>query len=79
MRHGSPPTLSSHFTMACCSHSTTVDYYLFLKFTPELYQVIHHVLSLVSVVYAMLSGEGQLYAFMVLISETTTPGINLRW
>ncbi|GJN14899.1 hypothetical protein PR202_gb01774 [Eleusine coracana subsp. coracana] len=41
--------------------------------------VIHHVLSLVCVVYAMLSGEGQLYTYMVLISETTTPGINLRW
>jgi len=27
----------------------------------------------------MLSGEGQLYAYMFLISETTTPGINLRW
>jgi hypothetical protein len=27
----------------------------------------------------MLSGEGQLYTYMVLISETTTPGINLRW
>ncbi|XP_062180993.1 uncharacterized protein LOC133885318 isoform X1 [Phragmites australis] len=41
--------------------------------------VIHHMLSLVCVVYAMLSGEGQLYIYMVLISETTTPGINLRW
>lgn len=27
----------------------------------------------------MLTGEGQLYTYMVLISETTTPGINLRW
>ncbi|KAI4308135.1 hypothetical protein L6164_031239 [Bauhinia variegata] len=41
--------------------------------------VIHHLLSLVAVAYAMLSGEGQLYTYMVLISETTTPGINLRW
>ncbi|XP_022982442.1 transmembrane protein 56-like [Cucurbita maxima] len=41
--------------------------------------VIHHLLSLVAVAYAMLTGEGQLYTFMVLISETTTPGINLRW
>ncbi|CAJ2675333.1 unnamed protein product [Trifolium pratense] len=31
-------------------------------------KVIHH-----------LSGEGQLYTYMVLISETTTPGVNLRW
>ncbi|XP_038899443.1 LOW QUALITY PROTEIN: TLC domain-containing protein 4-like [Benincasa hispida] len=41
--------------------------------------VIHHLLSLVAVAYAMLTGEGQLYTYMVLISETTTPGINLRW
>ncbi|KAK2377655.1 hypothetical protein P8452_49321 [Trifolium repens] len=41
--------------------------------------VIHHLLSLVAVAYSMLSGEGQLYTYMVLISETTTPGINLRW
>ncbi|KAE9606309.1 hypothetical protein Lal_00013585 [Lupinus albus] len=41
--------------------------------------VIHHLFSLVAVAYSMLSGEGQLYTYMVLISETTTPGINLRW
>lgn len=41
--------------------------------------VLHHLLSLSAIVYAMLSGEGHLYTFMVLISETTTPGINLRW
>lgn len=41
--------------------------------------VIHHLLSLISVSYSMLSGEGQLYTYMVLISEMTTPGVNLRW
>ncbi|KAK7854543.1 transmembrane protein 56-b [Quercus suber] len=41
--------------------------------------VIHHLLSIAAVAYAMLTGEGQLYTYMVLISETTTPGINLRW
>ncbi|XP_010093181.2 transmembrane protein 56 [Morus notabilis] len=41
--------------------------------------VVHHLLSLASIAYAMLTGEGQLYTYMVLISETTTPGINLRW
>eukprot|EP00262_Sarcandra_glabra_P000696 TRINITY_DN10821_c0_g3_i1.p1 TRINITY_DN10821_c0_g3~~TRINITY_DN10821_c0_g3_i1.p1 ORF type:complete len:268 (-),score=27.15 TRINITY_DN10821_c0_g3_i1:357-1160(-) len=41
--------------------------------------VVHHLLSVVAVAYSMLSGEGQLYTYMVLISETTTPGINLRW
>lgn len=42
-------------------------------------QVVHHLLSVSAVAYSMLTGEGQLYTFMVLISEATTPGINLRW
>ena len=42
-------------------------------------QVIHHFFSMIAVAYSMLTGEGQLYTCMVLISETTTPGINLRW
>ncbi|XP_073107629.1 uncharacterized protein [Elaeis guineensis] len=41
--------------------------------------ILHHLLSVSALAYAMLSGEGQLYTYMVLISETTTPGINLRW
>lgn len=41
--------------------------------------VIHHMLSILAVAYAMLTGEGQLYTYMVLISEATTPAINLRW
>lgn len=41
--------------------------------------VIHHSLSLCAVAYSMLTGEGQLYTYMVLISESTTPEINIRW
>ncbi|XP_044496723.1 TLC domain-containing protein 4-like isoform X2 [Mangifera indica] len=41
--------------------------------------VIHHCLSGISVAYSMFSGEGQLYTYMVLISEVTTPEINMRW
>ncbi|KAJ8443022.1 hypothetical protein Cgig2_028245 [Carnegiea gigantea] len=41
--------------------------------------VIHHILAEVAVAYAMFSGEGQVYTFMVLISEVTTPEINMRW
>ncbi|CAM8887951.1 unnamed protein product [Rhodiola kirilowii] len=41
--------------------------------------VVHHLLSLVSLAFAMLTGEGQFYTYMVLISETTTPGVNMRW
>ncbi|KAG9128697.1 hypothetical protein Leryth_022928 [Lithospermum erythrorhizon] len=41
--------------------------------------ILHHSLSAIAVAYSMLSKEGQLYTFMVLISEMTTPEINLRW
>ncbi|XP_068654900.1 uncharacterized protein [Aristolochia californica] len=41
--------------------------------------IVHHFLSVISVAYSLFTGEGQLYTYMVLISETTTPGINLRW
>ncbi|KAG8062034.1 hypothetical protein GUJ93_ZPchr0003g16705 [Zizania palustris] len=41
--------------------------------------ILHHILSVVAIAYTMLSGEGQFYTYMILISETTTPEINLRW
>ncbi|KAK4752357.1 hypothetical protein SAY87_021155 [Trapa incisa] len=41
--------------------------------------VIHHSLSGIAVAYSMFSGEGQFYTYMVLISEITTPEINMRW
>ncbi|XP_044509232.1 TLC domain-containing protein 4-B-like isoform X1 [Mangifera indica] len=41
--------------------------------------VIHHSLSGIAVAYSMFSGEGQLYTYMILISEVTTPEINMRW
>ncbi|KAL8508376.1 hypothetical protein ACS0TY_018838 [Phlomoides rotata] len=41
--------------------------------------IVHHSLSGIAVAYSMFTGEGQLYTFMVLISEVTTPEINLRW
>ncbi|PON62042.1 TRAM/LAG1/CLN8 domain containing protein [Trema orientale] len=41
--------------------------------------VVHHSLSGIAVSYSMFSGEGQLYTFMILISEITTPEINIRW
>lgn len=41
--------------------------------------VLHHTLSLVAIAYTMLSEEGQFYTYMILISETTTPEINMRW
>ncbi|KAL4622173.1 hypothetical protein ACB092_06G278700 [Castanea dentata] len=79
-------------TLRCSQLSTfalgvSVGYFLadlgmILWFYPALggfEYVIHHLLSIAAVAYAMFTGEGQLYTYMVLISETTTPGVNLRW
>ncbi|XP_011085166.1 transmembrane protein 56 [Sesamum indicum] len=41
--------------------------------------IVHHSLSGIALAYSMFTGEGQLYTFMVLISEVTTPEINMRW
>lgn len=41
--------------------------------------IVHHSLAAIAVAYALFTGEGQLYTFMVLISEVTTPEINMRW
>ncbi|KAL8138080.1 hypothetical protein V2J09_004081 [Rumex salicifolius] len=41
--------------------------------------VLHHLLSMKALGYALFTGKGHVYIFLVLISETTTPAINLRW
>ncbi|XP_022149741.1 transmembrane protein 56-B isoform X2 [Momordica charantia] len=41
--------------------------------------VLHHALSLFSIVQSLLSGQGQIYILMVLFTESTTPFVNLRW
>lgn len=68
-----PPVLQ-HFTIFSVGPWIA---YLMVMCLP--FQVLHHTLSLVAIAYTMLSGEGQFYTYMVLISETTTPEINLRW
>jgi len=72
----------SNFTLGVSVGYFITDLAMILWVYPSLggmEYVLHHMLSLISIVYAMYSGEGQLYTYMVLISETTTPGINLRW
>ncbi|KAJ1386963.1 TRAM/LAG1/CLN8-like proteiny domain [Sesbania bispinosa] len=41
--------------------------------------VLHHGLSMFSIILSLLSGQVQNYIFMVLFSESTTPFVNLRW
>ncbi|KAG4181857.1 hypothetical protein ERO13_A09G008300v2 [Gossypium hirsutum] len=72
----------STFTLGVSVGYFLADIGMIIWFYPSLggiEYVIHHFLSLTAVAYSMMTGEGQLYTFMVLISETTTPGINLRW
>ncbi|CAN0876812.1 TLC domain-containing protein 4 [Linum grandiflorum] len=41
--------------------------------------LLHHGLSLFSIILAILSGNAQIYILMVLFTECTTPFVNLRW
>ncbi|GMN23220.1 hypothetical protein TIFTF001_000026 [Ficus carica] len=41
--------------------------------------VLHHGLSMFSIILSLRSGQGQMYILMVLFSESTTPFVNLRW
>ncbi|KAJ6859577.1 transmembrane protein 56-B [Populus alba x Populus x berolinensis] len=41
--------------------------------------LLHHGLSMLSIILALLSGQAQIYILMVLFSEITTPFVNLRW
>ncbi|KAL2557555.1 Translocation associated membrane protein [Forsythia ovata] len=41
--------------------------------------VLHHGLSMYSIIQSLLSGQAQIYILMVLFSESTTPFVNLRW
>ncbi|VFQ76560.1 unnamed protein product [Cuscuta campestris] len=41
--------------------------------------ILHHGLSLLSIVQSLVSGQGLIYILMVLFSEITTPFVNLRW
>ncbi|XP_011032790.1 PREDICTED: transmembrane protein 56-B-like [Populus euphratica] len=77
-----PVALSKTYFLQVSAGYFIADLGMIIWFYPSLggvEYVIHHFLSLVAVAYSMLTGEGQLYTYMVLISETTTPGINLRW
>ncbi|KAJ3692222.1 hypothetical protein LUZ60_012572 [Juncus effusus] len=41
--------------------------------------VVHHALSMYSIILALLSGKAHVYILMVLFTEATTPIVNLRW
>lgn len=42
-------------------------------------QVLHHLLSMLSLSLLFYTGEGSFYVYVVLLSEITTPFVNLRW
>ncbi|KAL1816874.1 hypothetical protein ACET3Z_019448 [Daucus carota] len=41
--------------------------------------VLHHGLSMFSIIQSLVIGQAQFYVLMVLFTETTTPFVNLRW
>ncbi|WOL16194.1 hypothetical protein Cni_G24976 [Canna indica] len=41
--------------------------------------VLHHGVSMYSILLALLSGKAHIYILMVLFTEATTPFVNLRW
>eukprot|EP00249_Psilotum_nudum_P010192 c22392_g1_i2 orf=349-1155(-) len=41
--------------------------------------VLHHLLSAASLALSLYSGHAQIYIYIVLFSEITTPFVNLRW
>ncbi|KAH6814169.1 TRAM protein [Perilla frutescens var. frutescens] len=41
--------------------------------------VVHHGLSMYSIIQSLFSGQAQIYILMVLFTESTTPFVNLRW
>ncbi|KAH9308972.1 hypothetical protein KI387_036883, partial [Taxus chinensis] len=41
--------------------------------------VLHHVLSMSAIGISLYSGEAQIYVYMILLSEITTPFVNMRW
>nr|XP_043637580.1 TLC domain-containing protein 4-like [Erigeron canadensis] len=41
--------------------------------------VLHHGLSMFAIMQSIISGESEFYIFLVLLTESTTPFVNLRW
>ncbi|OMP02248.1 hypothetical protein COLO4_11233 [Corchorus olitorius] len=41
--------------------------------------IMHHGLSMLSLFLSLISSQAQIYILMVLLSECTTPFVNLRW
>ncbi|URD81042.1 TLC [Musa troglodytarum] len=41
--------------------------------------VLHHGLSMFSIFLSLVSGKAHMYILMILLTETTTPFVNLRW
>eukprot|EP00252_Welwitschia_mirabilis_P017436 TRINITY_DN3865_c0_g1_i4.p1 TRINITY_DN3865_c0_g1~~TRINITY_DN3865_c0_g1_i4.p1 ORF type:complete len:268 (+),score=19.92 TRINITY_DN3865_c0_g1_i4:279-1082(+) len=41
--------------------------------------IVHHLLSISSIFLGLYTGDAHIYIFKVLLSESTTPSVNLRW
>ncbi|KAI5058660.1 hypothetical protein GOP47_0026830 [Adiantum capillus-veneris] len=75
-------SLSSQFTLGMSVGYFISDLGMIVWFYPALggkEYIVHHGLSMVSLALPVYSGEGSFYVYMMLLSESTTPFVNLRW
>jgi len=75
-------TILSQFTLGFSCGYFLADMAMMFHHYPNLGRLeffVHHLLSIISLVLGVHSGHGQVYICMVLLSECTTPFVNLRW
>ncbi|GLJ40400.1 hypothetical protein SUGI_0831950 [Cryptomeria japonica] len=75
-------TLFSTFILGVSTGYFLSDLGMIIWFYPSLggiEYVMHHLLSMTAIALSLFSGHGQIYIYLVLLSESTTPSINLRW
>ncbi|XP_024526519.1 transmembrane protein 56 [Selaginella moellendorffii] len=91
----SSPSSSSGFGTLCWKNLPSIilffqvsngyfitDMAMLLKYYPNLGEiefVVHHAVSIISLFLAVHSGYAHIYLYTVLLSESTTPFINIRW
>jgi hypothetical protein len=75
-------TLLSQFSLGFSCGYFLADMAMMYRYYPDLGGLeffVHHLLSIISLVLGVHSGHSHVYICMVLLSECTTPLVNLRW
>ncbi|XP_024527921.1 transmembrane protein 56 [Selaginella moellendorffii] len=75
-------TIFTQFFLGVSNGYFITDMAMLLKYYPNLGEiefVVHHAVSIISLFLAVHSGYAHIYLYTVLLSESTTPFINIRW